>query len=69
MSHSWLLSFLLMISPINDDSIFTIKKEDKVITQIQREDFAIPQSNLPFIEMKKFETFMEDLDKKNIYCP
>ncbi|MEA1854325.1 VanW family protein [Cytobacillus sp. FSL W7-1323] len=69
MSHSWLLSFLLMISPINDDSIFTIKKEDKVITQIQREDFAIPQSNLPFIEMKKFETFMEDLDKKTFIAP
>lgn len=64
-----MLAFLLLIQPINNDSHLLIEHNNEKISDIKKEDFAFPIMNLPFIDMAKYNEWLNILDQKTYIPP
>ncbi|WP_423798757.1 VanW family protein [Neobacillus sp. SAB-20_R2A] len=64
MGLSWVLGFWLAVQSVSQLDYLTITKDDSTIAKISRVDFFSPYTDLPIINTKKYDQFLDQLDKK-----
>lgn len=60
--------FLIVPQGIASDSL-TITKDGQIVTNINRTDFALQQTGFPFINIIKYNQFLDKLDKQFSIAP
>lgn len=70
LNAGWLVGLFLILPTVNggDDSL-VIEKEKNNIAQMNRQEYAIPFSGLPFVDTDKLQLFMEKLDEETYVPP
>ncbi len=64
MFFPWIFSILLAAQPINTPDDLVITKNGKNVITINRMDFSFPYTDLPIINSKKYNQFLDQLDKQ-----
>ncbi|TWD92341.1 VanW like protein [Neobacillus bataviensis] len=61
---SCILGIILTSQPINSPDHLVITKNGIHVTTIKQEDFSYPYTDLPIIDSKKYNQFLDNLDKQ-----
>lgn len=69
MIPNWIFGLLLFIQPINLPNSFTVENHGEILTEMNRTDYTLPFPGIPLIDTDKFNTFLEDLDKRTYIPP
>jgi vancomycin resistance protein YoaR len=70
MIQIWLAGLLFMAQPVGvSDNSLTITQQGQKITIMNREDFTMPLPGTPLINDKKYDQFIEILDRKIYRAP
>ncbi|EKN65308.1 hypothetical protein BABA_20971 [Neobacillus bataviensis LMG 21833] len=65
----WIFGILLTAQPLHTSDQLIITKDDINVTYINRMDFSFPYTDLPIIDSKKYNQFLDQLDKQFSTAP
>ncbi|WP_066399078.1 VanW family protein [Cytobacillus eiseniae] len=69
MKPSVLLGLLLLIQPNHSSNQLIIEHQGETIERIDREIFVLPFPEIPLIELERYYSFLDQLDKKTYKPP
>lgn len=64
MTFSWLYAAVLLMQVFNWPNGLVLTKDGEMITKINQMDFTYPYSDLPIVNMEKYEQFLNQLEKQ-----